>query len=253
MFAAIRERLGGAWRRLREGNLAKLFVFEFAVVVLGVLVAQGIADWARERDAIADMEDVRAQARRDIALSMTHAEAWNRLLPCFSDRMTGIMQQVGRGDPVTSAQLQRPGVEFSAIETIDPQALRRLEERYGRDSAQRYVSIADANATMIERIDAMVAAWEALALIDPKNGPVGPMDRHDARAAASRIKTLVRGMGFNNDVIRRESARLRIEPTPLANGRYASDCDEMWDAGYMLLIPELVPEKFADPERAGQG
>ena len=251
MFAAIRETLMGAWQRLRKGSLAKLFLFELVVVTLGVLIAQGIADWARERDAITDMEEVRAQARRDIALSMTHAEAWNRLLPCFSDRMTRIMQEVGRGDPVASAQLQRPGVEFSAVETIDPQALRRLEERHGRDSAQAYISVVNANTTMITRIDAMVAAWEALALIDPKNGPVGPMDRHDARAAASRIKMLVRGMKFNNDVIRREGARLKIEPIPLANGRYANDCEEMWDAGYMLLIPELVPEKFADREEAG--
>ncbi|MCM8558119.1 hypothetical protein [Sphingomicrobium sediminis] len=85
MFAAIRQKLTGAWKRLREGSLAKLFVFEFIVVLLGVLAAQWVADWARERDAMATMEEARARADLELADAGAVANIWQLVAPCIHD------------------------------------------------------------------------------------------------------------------------------------------------------------------------
>jgi len=50
MFAAMREGLGRAAHGMRERRTLGLFVFEFFVVVLGVLAAQGLQEWAKQRE-----------------------------------------------------------------------------------------------------------------------------------------------------------------------------------------------------------
>ena len=78
MFAAVRERLVGAWRRLREGSLAKLFLFEFVVVMLGVLAAQAVAEWAGERAEDRRLASAMERARYDLANAMFVGQANER-------------------------------------------------------------------------------------------------------------------------------------------------------------------------------
>ena len=66
MFKAIRSRLVGAWTDLRSRGLVTLFFFELFVVTLGILLAQGLADWASDRADNREMEAARERAFRDI-------------------------------------------------------------------------------------------------------------------------------------------------------------------------------------------
>ena len=50
MFAAMHNGPGRATQGMRARGTVGLFVFEFFVVVLGVLAAQGLREWAKQRE-----------------------------------------------------------------------------------------------------------------------------------------------------------------------------------------------------------
>ena len=228
MFAAVREKLLGAWRKLREGSLAKLFVFEFVVVMLGVMAAQGVADWAEKRNAIARMEEERRAFLEVFSRIVPIAEGWKVAAPCLDERMTGIMQAASRGEEVESAYLRRPALYGLNIEPIGPESFLLLARQHGAEEASEISRVARNVPNLDSRIMALVEDWKAMALMDPANGEIAQGDRLEVRKAASAGKAHLVAININADNLLDSARILGVEADRVAAGQPIADCDELW-------------------------
>ena len=235
MFEAIRSRLVGAWKDLHARGLPSLFVFEFVVVLLGVLAAQWVADWARERQAVAEMEDAKTKAEYQIGVSMHTLETWGKLSPCLEDAMRTVMRANEDQSPVDPRILDRPKLMGLELRPLTAQELLRLEKRYGTDAEFAFGNIARSTRTYEDRIDIIQEAWKAFAQIDPSNGKPEKADYQQARMAASGILAALRGLEINRENILRDARRLNLAPFNPYGGRPASSCEEYWDKGAMYV------------------
>lgn len=235
MFAAVREKLVGAWTHLRKGSLARLFLFEFVVVLLGVLAAQWVADWARERQAMAEMEEAKTKAEYQIGVNMHSLQTWGELSPCLEEAMRSVMRANEDQSPVDPRILDRPKLTGLELRALTAQELLRLEKRYGTDAEFAFGNIARSTRTYEDRIDIIQEAWKAFAQIDPRNGKPEKADYQQARMAASEILAALRGLEINREGILRDARRLNLEPFNPYEGRPASSCEEYWNKGAMYV------------------
>ena len=235
MFAAAREKLLGAWRKLREGSLAKLFVFEFVVVMLGVLAAQWVADWARERDAMKEMEVARLEAERTASRSLMVALGYRRLLPCLEDQMRSVMRAANGDGEVDPKRLVRPSMRIMPSYQLDNATMTRVERRYGTEYIQFLEVMSSQALTLEARMDLVQQAWRSFALLDPRNGTPSATDYIEARLAAAEILTHLRGIEINVGNVIDYGERFDVNPVENLDGRYANDCDEMWESGEMFI------------------
>ncbi|WP_265587493.1 hypothetical protein [Sphingomicrobium arenosum] len=261
MFAAIRQRLVGAWTRLREGNLAKLFAFEFTVVLLGVLAAQGVADWAGERAADRRAMEAAALAEELLAESAAVAAQWEGQAHCFEAQMRDVMRASTRGAPLDPVRLQRPSVALPAPFRIPPDQIVRLRRLRGEEVAWHFDSAADQVDRFDERLIELADTWRAFALLEPRNGTPDATDYRDARRAAANILTLMDGLSINARNIAASAAVIGVEPwQDPRGGRVANSCAEMWIYGKSRFTAEdfdaegrltLQPRVAGDSEDVG--
>ena len=111
MFQAVRHWWGSGRGRIT----ARLFAFEFIVVVTGVLVAQALANWAQDRAAFKAMQEAKARAEVEISDNMYAASVYQAAIPCFEDRMREVM-----GYLVNDCCGGRPELCAPLIEDITP-------------------------------------------------------------------------------------------------------------------------------------
>lgn len=231
MFAAVRERLGGAWRRLREGNLVRLFLFEFVVVLLGVLAAQWVADLAARRGAYAEMESERASFEEALARSGTIARGWKVVTPCLDDRMTLIMRAMADGSDLDPALLRRPALWGDFETSMSERSLRLYEKRYGKPRTEELTRTLGDMRNLNRRVESVILAWSPMALADASNGTPGPDDRIKVREAASEIKATLVGLNINADNIIDAARLLDVAPDAATPGQPVADCAELWRTG----------------------
>lgn len=231
MFASIRQKLAGAWKRLREGNLAKLFLFEFAVVLLGVLAAQWVADWAERRSAIERMEEERQAFLDAFARVVPVAEGWKVATPCLDERMAGIMQAASDGRDVSSDYLRRPALYGLNIDIMDAQSFLLLRQKHGTMEGDEISRVARNIPNLDTRITALVEDWKSMALMDPANGTVDRLDRLEVRKAASAAKAHLVAININADNLLDSARILGIKPDRQSAGQPVADCAELWRTG----------------------
>lgn len=136
-----RHGLRGWFGKIRRGRWLTLFVFEFFVVLLGVLAAQGLQSWFQSRQEARTATAAKAtldQNLRSIALS---AEIRRRGLACYGNRLRQFEQAIRSRTPVTGALT--PPAEALVIDlgwSGGVPAL--LAEHYGSEVADKYVNIA---------------------------------------------------------------------------------------------------------------
>jgi hypothetical protein len=170
-------------------------VFEFVVVLAGVLAAQALANYVQHRADLARMEDDRARVRYELETAYSINEAWNRAIPCLNQRMTEVMA----GRPLTAAELRRPSMPTRNYSPSDTETLNLIERRYGVEEKNRLKAATDAIQSLIVRNDLIVSAWGRLLVLDPANGPISAADRVQARLAAAEIKGNLRSMEITTD------------------------------------------------------
>ena len=227
MFQALRQ----WWGNGRGKVTARLLLLELIVVVLGVFIAQALADWNGRRNALNGMELAKDQARRDLAAVTVAAVGWQRAIPCIDERMTAIMRMLSAGTPIEGQLLRRPAMQTMGIQLPDESEQLLLAQRYGRQVARTYAS-ADRNAvSLTDQVDEIIRAWSGLARIDPANGAAGDSDRQAARQAAAEIKGSLRGIEINATNVRERAQTLGIEPLSNVSFRVIRDCPDLWRSG----------------------
>ena len=214
MFRAVREALArwgmrplsgpGARRRRRLG---KLFLFEFVVVVTGVLVAQSLQEYVSELRSRADMRAQRARADFQIADSRNTSEIWLVLAPCLSSQMDRVIRALAAGDLPERRDVVTPPFLTSRISPWSEQSILTLRRVEGDEVAAHYISLVDIAAFQTDHVRRLSREWGPMALADPSLGAMTPADRAAVRIAAGRIKAeLERIVSNARSAVRRASA-----------------------------------------------
>lgn len=221
MFRAVREYFG---RRRGAGpdspsarkakRLAGLFLFEFVVVVLGVLAAQMLqeyfADARARREATATVERARAEAAGFRATS----EYWLDASPCLERSMDELMRAAAQGIDRPELHGPRPRMPLSALTPWSESTMNAAREIYGDEAVAVYFALHTEAEKMAEDSHELAGDWALLGLADPRLGPVSREDRINARLAAGRIKGRLASLGVTARYGVLSAERLAIPADP---------------------------------------
>lgn len=224
MFQTVRE----WWQSGRGKGSARLFLFGFVVVLAGVLAAQALAGWARHRNDLAGIDAAREKADRDVAFHYAVAVGWKRAVPCLNDRMTDLMRRLASGQSVPPLLLQRPIMEGGNMPLPSEQQRSLLAERYGADRSQDYWAASQNVAKLSNNVTDIIRAWSGFALVEPDNGTISELDRHEARLAASSVKAALRGLDITASNIVGRAQAIGVEPDGQGEFRMIENCADLW-------------------------
>jgi hypothetical protein len=193
--------------RPRTQKLARLFAFEFAVVVLGVLTAQSVQEYASDRRDHSDMLAQRAHADFQIADLRSTSEYWLKLAPCLSSQMGRVLQAVAANQNPAPADVAKPAYLWSRLSPWGEKSLSTLRRDKGDQVAAHYLSLFEVAAVESDQIWRLASEWPFLALAEPRHGPMESDERAAVRLAALRIQGhLARIVSNSEGVVRRSSA-----------------------------------------------
>jgi hypothetical protein len=232
VFEAVRRRLIGAWRDLRARGLVTLFVFELLVVTLGVLLAQGVADWAEYREEVAAMEKARARADLEMGDAAFVAQVWKQLGPCLHLDIDTILKSTASGKAIKGELLERPGVFTNTVMPLSEQTKLLIRERHGDDVAYNYDRMQRLTTRLDTKAEELVDLWGRLALLSPDFGAISGNDRTSARDTAVAIKANLTTVDHISGEILRSAKRMRLEPKILGEQfRFSTNCNEFYRFG----------------------
>lgn len=247
MFHATREGFAAAWRRARERGTLRLFLFEFTVVLLGVLAAQAVQSWAQEREARQHAEEERVRLEQGFVSTVQAAAVWRAALPCLQERVGDIMRAAGSGASVGSDMARRPKLVQGGYVPASPENYALIEEAIGSKRASA-LSDVQIRAATIEAAQAEIRSeWELFRLLDPDFGRASVYDRATAREAGAAILTRLRSIEFALDMIETERPLVTAEDAtpfdPVFDILPVRSCQELWANGtaYRKLDPGEAP------------
>ena len=190
MFQTVRH----WWAEGSGRHTARLFLFEFFVVVLGVLAAQALANWVGTRAE-------REQGRRLFADATESARQldrtlgyWQRFAPCLRSHVASISRAAANGGSMTGDAIGRPAVpnppepQFSADDWGRIALVATPEQVQSLRGLQATASVHNAYASEMAR------QWSTFRLLDPTLGAALPEDRSRVRAAAMQVDSTLRWM-----------------------------------------------------------
>jgi hypothetical protein len=229
MFKAVRENTDGAdaaFRHRRLQRTARLFLFEFVVVLLGVLAAQMLQNWAANREARHEARLAVEQTRRDIAGLAAITGFWERSAPCLIDHVTNIARIAAAGGTLSSQQIGRPALPTPDAAPWSDATRSAVEQNVGVAAVQDHDVNAVAPADIIRGYNREIASeWAVFGLLDPAFGQPSSLDRANVRLAAARVRTLLKMQQYKVREMKRVTDRLGISEDRNA----ASDYREVGD------------------------
>lgn len=258
MFKAVRDRIFGvghriaaSWRELRAKGMVTLFLFEFSVVLLGVLAAQGLANWFRERDARQRMTNVVAQLDRDVASAHHYALIWNAAIPCLRDRVTEVMQSAATGTNRPTASGDRPLFWITSAEPVSEEVRLAMHQELREEDVLSYLDTVERVIAMRGLSTDLANEWEQFVRIDPAFGPVSQGDRDAVREAGGRMRSILRTMQINSGNMIEIATSLGIKAEQVADltepRRPARGCSEVWQYGAIAIpIDGKLDGRFYD-------
>jgi hypothetical protein len=183
MFRAVRSWWGSGQGR----RTARLFAFEFLVVMAGVLAAQGLQNWAARR---ADREEGAAQveiARRNIQSLGGTIAFWTHYGPCLRDHARGIAAKAAAGRSLGPRQIGRPALPVIPITSWTEEGRQHAALAIGDEALARLVVLNATAATASAAEEEISREWAMFRLLDPAMGQLMPEDRARVRQAAAVI------------------------------------------------------------------
>jgi hypothetical protein len=233
------------WRDWRLGDKAQhtlgLFAFEFLVVVLGVLTAQAVADWSRER---ADLRDMRASKQRadvEIARLAATAAAYGRVIPCMDERMLVVMRAASGEGRIDPAVFVRPVFRGGNFTALSDKTLTGIAAQHGPAIADRYARTELDARRLIDLVQDLAGGWQSLSIMSEETGRVGPGDRQEARIVASRMRSTLRNLDRVSRNLAAHARELGIEAKLEPSLRPPRSCADLWRWNSILYDPQIVP------------
>jgi hypothetical protein len=213
MFKAVRDfAFPSGFRWLRFRRAGRLFLFEFVVVLLGVLAAQMLQSWAADASARAETDQVIERSRAEALRALLIANYWLKVGPCLRDRVGEIARVAAEGGTLRAKDIGRPALPLPNT-LAWPESTTLVARRiYGQQFVDRYASVAlDASISRREQ-DAIARDWASFELLDPALGPTSASDRANVRLAATQIRASIRLLMVNGEFVRTLAKQMRIQP-----------------------------------------
>jgi len=237
MFQAVRH----WWGSGRGKVTARLFAFEFVVVVAGVLTAQALANWAADRaeqKAVGTEDD---RVRYEIGRTRQVARVWSAAAPCLIQRVEQVARQASTASPVAADDLKVPRFIGYTVEPFSPDMNREFHDRLGNERVDNYAVVASASATIVNTYREVRAGWDRFALLDPALGTPSAEDRANVRNVAVQLRSQLDLIRSSASMIETTSSRLGI--APLISGADfgavmpVGSCNEIWRTGRIWREP----------------
>ena len=216
--------LRGWFGKIRRRRWVALFVFEFFVVLLGVLAAQGLQSWFQARQEKRTAAGAKAGLDRNLRSIILSAEIRRRGLICYGDRLSRLAQVIRDGSKLERG-LQAPE-EALVIDlgwTGDVPAL--MSEHYGAKLADKYVNVALWVESFRRAQEREQESWSDLARLSARLGTVTEADRSAAKGALIDATRDLQQVAWATGHLAGHAKDLRIEPdlAELAGARSAPD------------------------------
>jgi hypothetical protein len=228
MFQAVRR----WWHNERVQRVSRLFAFELTVVMIGVLAAQEVSNWAQRQSSLSEVEDLHGDLYHSYEIYRRIAQSHQFAATCFRQRIDTILERVGDDLPIDAALLAPAKLAGMSPDEISPENFQLLRDRYGDDVTDQIGSV-QFNLGVNEKASAAIdRLWYEFQRLDPKHGKVSDLDRAAARDAAVQIKANLAALESSSGLIVQLTDLLGIRSNPKAELRVASSCEEIWRSGY---------------------
>jgi hypothetical protein len=231
MFRSVRH-----WWGSGRGKIsARLFLFEFVVVVAGVLTAQALASWAAGRAEQRAVSDEDKRVRYEIGRARQVAGVWSAAVPCLVQRVESVARQASTTNPIDPDELKVPRFFGYTVEPFSPDMGREFHARFGNVRVDNYAVIISASATIRDSYREVRRGWDRLALLDPALGSPSDADRSTVRDVAVQLRSQLELILTAAESIDSTAAGLGI--APLTSGADfgavlpVKNCNEIWRTG----------------------
>ncbi|WP_265563463.1 hypothetical protein [Sphingomicrobium arenosum] len=242
LLARLSARLASGERVLGTKGIAALFAFEFVVVLAGVLAAQGLQNWVREREMQQDLEATTAYYEGELADVHAGALMWQAALPCLTDRVELVMNQAAQGIAVDAELLRPLRLSRAWVEPLSQDMAGRLEREQGAVLTSAQAVIAEYGNRTADNAKAAQRLWSQLRRGSTAYGPPGPADFVAVRETGSELLALLDEIAIGSGSLIEVAAEIGVEPSDYALGERAHrpvrDCAELWARGSMIIPSE---------------
>lgn len=231
MFRAVRQ----WWGNGRGKVTARLFLFEFVVVVAGVLTAQALASWVADRVEQRAVKEEDKRVRYEIGRARQVARIWSASVPCLVERVESIARKAATNGLVDAGDLKVPRFVGYTVEPLSPDMNREFHDRFGNERIDNYTVVATASVGIVNAYRDVRRGWDRFSLLDPALGPSSAADRATVRDVAVQLRSQLQFIGMSAEMIDATAAGLEIQPlksdadfgaiVPVTN------CNEIWRTG----------------------
>lgn len=231
MFHAVRQ----WWSGSRGKVTARLFLFEFVVVVAGVLTAQGLANWVADRAEHRAIKEEDSRVRYEIGRARQVGRIGAAATPCLTDRVETIARLASSNRPVDPGELSVPRFIGYTVEPVSPDMNREFHDRFGNKRADNYAVVMAASATLVDAYRDVRRGWDRFALLDPALGPASALDRAAVRDQAVQVRSQLALIQGSAELIESTAANLKIAPlksdADFGSVMPVTSCAEIWRTG----------------------
>lgn len=223
------------WGNERGKVTTRLFLFEFVVVVAGVLTAQALASWVTDRVEQRAVNEEDERVRYEIGRTRQVARVWSASVPCLVERVESIARQASTNGPVDVAELKPPRFIGYTVEPLSPDMNREFHDRFGNERVDNYIVVASASATLLNTYRDVRTGWNRFALLDPALGRPSAADRTTVRDVAVQLRSQLDLIRTAAEMIETTAAGLDIPPlksdADFGAVEPVTNCNEVWRAG----------------------
>ena len=231
MFQAVRR----WWRSGRRKNATRLFLFEFLVVVVGVLTAQGLADWVSERSEARAVRAENARIRYEIGRARQNARVWIAATPCLEERVDQVIRKAASTGRLSPEELNLPRFIGYTVGLVSPDIDRAFRSSYSVRMVDTYGGISSSSVSLVDTYRDVRQDWDRFALLDPALGPSSAADRATVRDIGVQIRSKLRRLRAQAEDIDRTAGRLGIDPltsdAEVGTAAPVKNCAEIWREG----------------------
>ena len=231
MFHAIRQ-----WWMGGRGKLtARLFVFEFFVVVAGVLTAQALSNWVSARHEDRAIREENERVRYEIGRARQVARIWMKAAPCLLGRVDSVIRAASSGGQLDAGQSATPLFIGYSVEPLTDDMRRAFGERFGVALVDNYALVSTTSQSIGDSFNLIRLGWDRFALMDPSLGPVAAADRAAVKDAAVQVRAHLGRLKFRVEWIDKTADRLGIPPLTsdanMGSVQPVTSCDQIWQSG----------------------
>ena len=228
MFHAVRQ----WWGEGRGKATARLFAFEFLVVVAGVLVAQALANWVAERGQRAEGERLLAQTMEIGRGLQRDLNYWQRYGRCLRGHVAKISRAAADGRVLSAEQIGRPALPSPPDLALSSDDWRKIRDVISDERAGALISLTNTAETYNLFTGQIAEQWPTFRLLDGATGSPSPADRAQVRLAATKVDNNLRWVmfqGSTGSVENMHEAGLEPNGDLPPSARFVDDCGLLKD------------------------